>query len=364
MLKLGAESFGCRHLIAGMRSMTPNWFTISMGTGVIVQLLTTLAGRSAWLHGLAFGIFVVNILIYLALFILLSGRFIIDFKQAIQLLKHPQQSLFFGAVPMALSGLINGTLVFFTPSLHEFGLNLIQMLWWINVLMALTTGVVIPWAMFSYQQHQLSNMTALWLLPLVAAGVAGVTGANLAPLLSDAAERSQTLIISYLLWAYSLPLAFSVLVILLLRMAVHQLPDVVMAPSCWLALGPVATGSLEMLILAQQDPTQLTLGLIGQYRAILAGGSLLLGIIMWGIASWWFLLSVLITCRYLSQGIPFNTGWWGYIFPAGIYSLASLKIGMLLNINFFIILGQGIALFLIPVWLIVSGKTIRLVIRR
>ena len=97
-------------------------------------------------------------------------------------------------------------------------------------------------------------MTAVWLLPLVAAEVAGASGGLLAPHLADAHHQFVVLATSYVLWAYSVPVAFGILAILILRMALHKLPHEAMTASSWLALGPIGTGALGMLVLGADAP--------------------------------------------------------------------------------------------------------------
>lgn len=41
----------------------------------------------------------------------------------------------------------------------------------------------------------------------------------------------------------------------------------------------------------------------------------LLGLILWGFAIVWFVVSVMMIA--VSGGFPFNMGWWGFIFPVG-----------------------------------------------
>src|ERR1700730_15411090 len=93
--------------------------------------------------------------------------------------------------------------------------------------------------MFTQQDHSMEKMTAVWLLPIVAAEVAAVSGALLVPHLSPS-EALIVLILSYGLWAFSVPLAMSILVILLLRLALHKLPERDMAGLDGLRLGRLA----------------------------------------------------------------------------------------------------------------------------
>ena len=64
----------------------------------------------------------------------------------------------------------------------------------------------------------------------MATEVAAVSGALLVPHL-PASEAFAVLILSYALWAFSVPLAMSVLVILLIRLVLHKLPERDMAAS-------------------------------------------------------------------------------------------------------------------------------------
>jgi len=72
-------------------------------------------------------------------------------------------------------------------------------------------------------------MTAIWLLPIVAAEVA--SAGLLLPHLADPQAALRLLVLGYALWAFSVPLALSILVILVLRLVLHKLPHRDMAAS-------------------------------------------------------------------------------------------------------------------------------------
>ncbi len=55
-------------------------------------------------------------------------------------------------------------------------IHLAEVLWWLDVAMSLACGVLIPYMMFTRQEHSIDQMTAVWLLPVVAAEVAAVSG--------------------------------------------------------------------------------------------------------------------------------------------------------------------------------------------
>src|SRR5262249_32702901 len=150
---------------------------------------------------------------------------------------------------------------------------------------------------------------------LVASEVAAVSGGLLIPHLTDPASQMTVLTVSLVMWSCSVPIALGVLVILFLRMALHKLPDTNMAASCWLALGPIGTGALGLLVFSQVSPAVLAANGLATVASAFAGASLLGAILLWGYGLWWFAIALLITGRYVRQGIAFNLGWWGYTFP-------------------------------------------------
>ncbi|PMZ30423.1 C4-dicarboxylate ABC transporter, partial [Pseudomonas sp. GW247-3R2A] len=85
----------------------------------------------------------------------------------------------------------------------------------------------------------------------------------------------------------------------------HKLPHENMAASSWLALGPIGTGALGMLLLGADAPAIFAANGLPGIGEIAAGLGLVAGITLWGFGFWWMLMAVLITVRYLRDGIPF-----------------------------------------------------------
>nr|WP_319528665.1 TDT family transporter [Pseudomonas laurentiana] len=339
-----------------IRQFTPNWFAVTMGTGVLAlalkQALPALSGVAEALWLLTIGLFILFSAMY-------AARWLLYFHEARRIFAHATVSMFFGTIPMGLATILNGALVF---GLERWGQGIvpwIEVLWWFDVVLAVLCGVVIPYLMFTRQEHSIDQMTAVWLLPVVAAEVAAATGGLLAPHLADTHQQFQVLIVSYVLWAVSLPVAFSILTILMLRMALHKLPHASMAASSWLALGPIGTGALGMLLLGSDAPAVFAANGLGGLGEIARGIGLIAGIVLWGCGLWWLLTAVLITLRYMRHGMPFNLGWWGFTFPLGVYALATLKLAAWLELGFFQVIGSGLVLALIALWLLVASRTLR-----
>jgi C4-dicarboxylate transporter/malic acid transport protein len=342
-----------------VRQFTPNWFAATMGTGILALALAQFPARVQGLRSVAEGLWLFNIGLFALFSVLYAARWIFFFDGARRIFGHSVVSMFFGCIPMGLATIINGFLAFGVARWGHVAVDIARALWWLDAGLALLCGVAVPFLMFTRQSHGLEKMTAVWLLPVVTAEVAAVSGGLLTPHLADARQQLDVLIASYALWACSAPLAMSILVILVLRMAIHKLPPVGMAATSWLALGPIGTGALGLLVLGGAAPAVFAANGLADYGPAASGIGLIGGVLMWGYGLWWMATAVLITLRYLRHGLPFNLGWWGYTFPLGVYAVATLKLATILPIPAFAVFGGALVIALAALWLIVGARTVR-----
>jgi len=338
--------------IAGQ--FTPNWFSVTMGTGILALALNQFPHPIPGLHDVAGGLWLSDIVLFVVFSVLYAVRWGLFFDDARRIFWEPVLSMFLGAIPMGLATIINGLVTF---DGGKPAICIAYALWWGDVTMSVACGLLVPFLMFTIQDHSMERMTAVWLLPIVAAEVAAVSGALLVPHLS-ASDAFVVLILGYALWAFSVPLAMSFLVILLLRLALHKLPEQNMAASGWLALGPIGTGALGLLLLGGDAPAVFAASGLSGVGEVAFGLGIIGGTIMWGYGFWWLLLAIMKTWRYLRDGMPFNLGSWGLIFPLGVYSLATLALAHATRLAFFSVVGSVLVLCLAAVWLIVAVLTI------
>jgi C4-dicarboxylate transporter/malic acid transport protein len=340
-----------------IRQFTPNWFAATMGTGILSLALAQLPGALPGMARLAEGLWLFNIALFVLFAALYSARWVMFFDEAKQVFGHATVSMFFGTIPMGLATIINGFLSFGVSRWGAAAVAVAEALWWIDVAMALACGVLIPYLMFTRQQHSIDQMTAVWLLPVVAAEVAAASAGLLVPHLQDGGARFTVLITGYVLWAYSVPVALSILAILLLRMALHKLPHESMAASSWLALGPVGTGALGMLVLGAAAPATLAPFGLAEVGHVANGMGVVSGLLLWGLGLWWMMLATLITLRYFRAAVPFNLGWWGYTFPLGVFAVTTLRLAKVLDSLFFEVFGSALVVVLASLWLVVAWRT-------
>jgi C4-dicarboxylate transporter/malic acid transport protein len=357
ILQSGGLSSAAHGLVEVVRQFTPNWFTVTMGTGVVALVLNQFPLAIAGLHEVAVSFWLLDVVLFALFTVLYASRWLFFFDDARMIFGHPVASMFFGAIPMGLATIINGLLAFGMPLIGPNAITIALSLWWCDVAMSVACGLLIPFLMFTRQDHSMEKMTAIWLLPVVAAEVAAASGALLVTQL-PASESFGVLMLSYALWAFSVPLAMSILVILLLRLALHKLPARDMAASGWLALGPIGTGSLGLLLLGTAAPRVLAANGLENVGGVCFGLGVIGGTILWGYGAWWLMLAILKTTRYVRDGMPFNLGWWGFTFPLGVYSLATLALARTTHLFLFSLAGGLLTVCLAAFWLVVAARTL------
>lgn len=341
-----------------IRHFTPNWFTATMGTGVVSMILIQLPFAQSFLFKLATLLWQFNIVLFSVFSVLYLLRWFLFPHEAKQIFNHPNMSLFLGAIPMGLATILNGFLSFGVGLYGEVAIHIAQALWYIDVFLALAIAWIVPFCMFSRQNHQLHTMTAIWLLPVVACEVAASSAGMLVEHLPADLHSFHLLMGGYVLWGISVLPAFAILTILMLRMALHQLPEKEVAISSWLSLGPIGTGALGLLLLGQQAQRVAPNVGFDQFANVFQALGVVGSLVLLGFGLWWLGLAILTTLRHAKTGIPFNLGWWGLTFPLGVFILALFNLGHQVEIVFLQYVAVALSILLLTMWGVVMKKTL------
>ena len=91
----------------------------------------------------------------------------------------------------------------------------------------------------SHRRAELAEMTALYLIPIVAVVIAATSGGLVASALEERRYQLWTLIISYIYWGIGTPLSWIILTLYFLRMTVHTPLKREVIVSLLLPIGPL-----------------------------------------------------------------------------------------------------------------------------
>ncbi|KAJ6257416.1 hypothetical protein Dda_8306 [Drechslerella dactyloides] len=385
-----AKTPGTPEEIRGWRQVvlhfTPSWFSITMGTGIVSVLLYIMPYNARWVQYIAIAMFCLNIVCFIAFSIISLLRYTMFPGLWSFMIQHPVQSLFIGTFPMGLSTIIN-MMILACLQWGDGMLIFAWALWWIDVAISkipLDVDISAPLQRYSnkgfLRMHihdaKLSSMTAAWLLPIVSTIVAAASGALVASaLIKDHPSYSLvTLLTSYVLWGCGVPLAMVVLVMYFQRLALHHLPTPEVIVSVFLPLGPLGSGSFGIMKLGEVANTLFPItNTLPAVKDSMAGGILyvvgfITALVMWGFALVWLFFAVASISK---TRFPFNMemefanvfviriiGFWGFVFPGGVFVLATNQIAKELPSAFFRVLTMIFTMIILLLWIFVSVRTI------
>lgn len=349
------NSRGWRRIVL---NFTPSWFSVTMGTGIVSILLHNLPYNGRWLYWISIGIFCLNVLIFSTFLVISILRYTM-FRGLFQfMIRHPVQSLFTGTFPMGLATIVN-MVVFVCVPVWPWATTLAWTLWWIDVVIAVSTCFYLPFVIMLKHESELSRMTAAWLLPIVATIVAAASGGIVAEVLPNPQYQLWTVVTSYVLWGTGFPLAMVVLVMYFHRLTVHKLPPREVIVSVFLPLGPLGQGSFAIMQLGkvakQVFPVTKTLGDSQNAGTVFYELGVAAALVIWGYGLIWMFFALASISR---SRFPFNMGWWGFTFPLGVYSVSTTTLAQDLPSAFFRVLGTIFSLCVVVLWIIVSVMTL------
>ncbi|KAJ3495452.1 hypothetical protein NLG97_g3390 [Lecanicillium saksenae] len=347
-----------------IRSCTPAWFTVNMGTGIVGILLQTLPYNGRWLYWISIIFFVLNVVLFVIFVVTSALRYTLYPGLWSTTLRHPVVPLFLGAFPIALSTIIEMMILVCGPAWGQWAIIFAWALWWIDIVVSIAICYGVPFYIMYAQDIQLSNVTAAWLLPgasvIVAAGVGGVV--------AEALENTQhalwTLLVSYFLWGTAMPISVSLMVIYLHRLFVHKLPPREVIVSSLLPVAALGQGGFGILQFGKVAMEVFPQNGIFATPSNSAGQVLytigwLISILMWSYGSFWLAIAIMSMAR---GRFAFNLSWWSFTFPLGVWASTAVAFGEEMPSTFFKVFGTVVSIIVTLLWVVVALGTLRGVI--
>ncbi|KAK3074740.1 Plasma membrane sulfite pump involved in sulfite metabolism [Teratosphaeriaceae sp. CCFEE 6253] len=331
-----------------------------MGTGIVSLIFITIPWRAAWLHYLGIVFFVLNVALFSLAFLASLLRYTLWPRIWTVMIEDATNSLFLGTVPMGFATIIEMWIFVCVPAWGPWAAQVAWVLWMLDAVVAVAVTVSLGVLLMSAShQRSLDSITAAQLLPIAATIVAAGTGGETAAILPNPQHALGTLITSYILWGFSVPMSLTVIVMYYQRLALHQMPPREIIVSAFLPLGPLGFGGYAILYLGKTAavvfPQTATLDPLAGRIAYVLG--LFIALIMWSWGLLWFAFA--LAAIYKSRPFPFNMGWWGFTFPLGVYACSTILIGEELPSLFFRVLGTIFGTAVIVLWIVIALATAR-----
>lgn len=340
-----------------VRDLHPGWFAAAMGTAILAVAtygnpggIAAVAGAA---HALGVALAVLAYAVGLVLVVAYAARWFGHPEAALADLRHPG----FGGLHATLPGGLLVVAVMTSvigPALFPTGVvqALITGLALVGGVLALVVGVAFSYVLFT-SEVPAASVNGGWFIPPV---VTIIIPMVLAPLIPAApADIARLLLfVGYACLGLGFLLFLFIMGVLHDRLVLHPLPPAQMAPSLWIALGPVAVAILAPLSLARAG--QGVFGTAGPAVTLL---SQLFGTALWGFGLWWLAIAATLLTRYLRAGrLPFHVGWWAFTFPLGAFTVATMNLAAAWQLPALDAVGGILYLALAAFWATVTLKTV------
>jgi tellurite resistance protein TehA-like permease len=317
-------------------ALPPNIFAIVMATGIVA-----LAANTAIAPILAQILFWIGVAAYVVLWMLLGTR-CVQFRDqvAVDLCSHARAPGFFTLV--AGTGVLgNGCVLLLGWPSGGFGMLVLAAVLWAGL-----TYSILPSLIEAENKPPLEkSLSGVWLLAVVATQSVAVLAGLLAPKLSDSAA-GYLLFAAFCLWLIGVMLYIWLIALIFYRMTFLPMSAAELAPPYWINMGAMAISVLAGVTLGSNAHR---FALLIELLPFLKGMTLL----FWATATWWLpLLVALGIWRHIVKRYPlrYDHGYWGAVFPLGMYSVCTQRLGREFGLEFLIPLGVTFAWIALAAW--------------
>jgi len=319
-----------------LRDLPPNIFAIVMATGIVALA----ANAAGWPVGARI-LFWVGLAAYVVLWGLTAAR-CVRHTAAVRsdLTTHAKAPGFFTVV--AGTGVLgNGCMLLYGATGAATVLWVVALVLWVGL-----TYTILPGLMEVDDKPDLGKgLSGVWLLVVVATQSVCVLGCLIAPHLpADGVEPG--LFAALCFWLVGGMLYLWLIALIFYRIMFRPLAPADLTPPYWINMGAMAISTLGGVTLAAAAPgSNVLAGLLPFVKG--------LTLMFWATATWWLpLLLMLGAWRHGVKGYPlsYDHGYWGAVFPLGMYSVCTLRMSREFGLSFLAPLGEAFAWISFLAW--------------
>ena len=376
-----------------LKHTTWAFFTLTMATGGLANVLHTIPFEADWLYYVGLIFFFLNIVLYITIWGMILTRFISHPSTFKASLIHPTESLFVPAFAVSFGTICITIVEYGANNTGQWLSKVVWVLFWFNVALAITLSITIYMILWSSLTFTIAQMTPIWIFPAYPLLIVGPHAANLADKLQSPTRTLEVIIGGFTVQGIGFLVSLTIYSAFVYRLMTQKLPADPTRPGMFVSVGPAAftcsgtigmTASLQRAISGSGDtfmnvPATLAaqiLQLVGTWMSLW----------LWGLALWFFFVSVisnlapLYTHRQqaLPEGhdkhghritvqpnkIPFAMTWYSYIFPQTALITATFRIADAFNLYALKIIGCAMSALLTAMWFFVVTAMIRAIIHK
>ncbi|KAF9740348.1 hypothetical protein PMIN06_009620 [Paraphaeosphaeria minitans] len=351
-----------------IRHFTWTWFCMTMATGGIANVLYTVPFRFRGIYTLGCIFFILNIVLFLFNTIMISLRFYWFPKTFKASFLHPTESLFIPAAIISFGTILINISQYGVDQTGAWLERTMAILFWVDCGLAISFSVGIYLIMWSTQTFTISQMTPVWIFPAYPLLIIGPHAGNLAPKISDPNRALLVILSGYVIQGIGFLVSLMIYSAFIYRLMTQKLPKESLRPGMFISVGPSGFTIAGIINMGQELPKVVPEDFMGKGMGELAGkvgmiSANFMGLWLWGLALWFFLVSVGAHYSCVRRGkMDFAMTWYSFVFPNTALTTATFAIAKALNGNRPIqYVGCALTIMVIVTWLLVFGMMFRAV---
>ncbi|KAJ5128469.1 hypothetical protein N7526_006635 [Penicillium atrosanguineum] len=348
-----------------IRHITWAYFTLTMATGGLANVLYEVPYRFRGLETIGVVIFLINIALYLLIWGLLLARFYYypyTFKASFL---HPTESLFIPASMVSFGTILINISQYGPGKAGPWLLEAVGILFWIDAGLAVIFSAGIYLTLWSTQTFTIAQMTPIWIFPaypmLIIGPHAGILSAKVEP------SRALRIIVGgTTIQGVGFLVSLMVYSAFIYRLMTQKLPKENIRPGMFVSVGPsgfTVAGLVNMASEAKRAfPADFMSNgpLAADILRVVVDFSMLW---LWGLAIFFFLIASAAHWSAIGPGrLQFSMTWYSFIFPNTALITATFAIGKAFSCKAINIVGCAAIAPLLLMYFFVVYKMVRAIL--
>lgn len=344
------------------RHYTWTFFTITMATGGISNVLYNVPFQFRGLETIGIIFFLLNIVLFIVNVGMISLRFYCYPETFRASFLHPTERLFIPASVVSFGTILLNISQYGPSHAGPWLNNAVAVLFWVDAGLALIASMGVYVIMWSTASFTIQKMTPIWIFPAYPLLIIGPHAAVLSKTLDE--KRAFDIIIGgFTLQGIGFMVTLMIYSAFIYRLMTQKLPQESTRPGMFVSVGPSGFTVAAVIGMAEGAQRALPPDFMGDTKMsamILKVVASWMSLWIWGLAFWFFFISVGAHWSCVgSKKMVFTMSWYSYVFPNTALITSTFAIGKAFNSRAIQIIGCVMTPILILAWFIVIGMTVR-----
>ncbi|KAJ6084417.1 hypothetical protein N7486_011217 [Penicillium sp. IBT 16267x] len=349
-----------------IRHITWAYFTLTMATGGIANVLYEVPYRFRGLETIGIIVFLFNIFLYLLIWGLLLTRFYFypyTFKASFM---HPTESLFIPASMVSFGTILINISQYGPEKAGPWLIEAVGILFWIDCILAVLFSAGIYLILWSTTTFTIAQMTPIWIFPAYPMLIIGPHAGILAQKLEQ--SRSLRIIVGgTTIQGVGFLVSLMVYSAFIYRLMTQKLPKENMRPGMFVSVGPsgfTVAGLVNMASAAKRSFPADFMGNGPLAADILRVTVDFAALWLWGLAIFFFIIASAAHWSAIGPGkMVYSMAWFSFVFPNTALLTATFAIGKAFSCDAINIVGTVAVFPLLLMYFFVFYMMIRAIVQ-